>query len=127
MPLVEQELPTLPEHMDSPMVLVVRVTRSLVLCVCFVDRFLSFCTFSFGHCVVYFLRYADSNYPFCIFKFFLHYILLDIWYTFIYIVLSLRCDNYNAASVVRRFRYRHYLVIHLLNFANVLMVWIFLI
>ena len=31
----------------------VRVTRSYVLCVCFVDRCLSFCTFSFGHCVVY--------------------------------------------------------------------------
>jgi hypothetical protein len=30
----------------------VRVTRSLVICVCFVDRCLSFCTFSFGHCVV---------------------------------------------------------------------------
>ena len=30
----------------------VNVTRSLVLCVCFVDRCLSFCTFSFGHCVV---------------------------------------------------------------------------
>jgi hypothetical protein len=30
----------------------VRVTRSLVLCVCFVDLCLSFCTFSFGHCVV---------------------------------------------------------------------------
>ena len=28
------------------------VTRSLVLYVCFVDRCLSFCTFSFGHCVV---------------------------------------------------------------------------
>ena len=28
------------------------VTRSLVLCVCFVDRCLSFCTFSFHHCVV---------------------------------------------------------------------------
>ena len=28
------------------------VTRSLVLYVCFVDRWLSFCTFSFGHCVV---------------------------------------------------------------------------
>ena len=28
------------------------VTRSLVLCVCFVDRCLSFCTFSFGHCVI---------------------------------------------------------------------------
>jgi hypothetical protein len=30
----------------------VRVTRSLVLCVRFVDRCLSLCTFSFGHCVV---------------------------------------------------------------------------
>jgi hypothetical protein len=30
----------------------VRVTRSLVLYVCVVDRCLSFCTFSFGHCVV---------------------------------------------------------------------------
>ena len=29
----------------------VRVTRSLVLCVCFVDRCLSFCAFSVGHCV----------------------------------------------------------------------------
>jgi hypothetical protein len=30
----------------------VRVARSLDLCVCFVDRCLSFCLFSFGHCVV---------------------------------------------------------------------------
>jgi hypothetical protein len=30
----------------------VGVTRSLVLCECFVDRCLSFCTFSFGHCAV---------------------------------------------------------------------------
>jgi len=30
----------------------IRVTRSLVLCVCFVDYCLSFCTFSFCHCVV---------------------------------------------------------------------------
>jgi len=29
----------------------VRVTRSLVLCVCFEDRCLFFCTFSFDHCV----------------------------------------------------------------------------
>ena len=28
------------------------IIRSLVLCVCFVDRCLSFCPFSFGHCVV---------------------------------------------------------------------------
>ena len=30
----------------------VRVTRSLVLYVCFVDSCLSFCAFSFDHCVV---------------------------------------------------------------------------
>jgi hypothetical protein len=52
-PLVEQELPTLPEHLSSPPVFsAVRVTRSLVLYVCFVDRCLSFCPFSFGHCIV---------------------------------------------------------------------------
>jgi len=46
---------------------VTRVTRSLVLCVCFVDRCLSFCTFSFEHCVVC----SSSIYPFGIFKLFL--------------------------------------------------------
>ena len=52
-PLVEQELLTLPEHLNSPLIFSgVRVTRALVLYVCFVDRCLSFCTFSFGHCVV---------------------------------------------------------------------------
>ena len=51
--LVEQELLTLPEHMSSPPVFSgVCVTQSLVLCVCFVDRCLSFCMVSFGHCVV---------------------------------------------------------------------------
>ena len=51
--LVEQELLTLPEHLrPRPVFSGVRVTRSLVLCVCFVDRCLSFCLFSFGHCVV---------------------------------------------------------------------------
>jgi hypothetical protein len=49
--LVEQELLSLPEHLSSsPDFSGVRVTRSLVLYVCFVDRCLSFCTFSFGHC-----------------------------------------------------------------------------
>jgi hypothetical protein len=52
-PLVEEELLTLPEHLSShPVFSGVRVTRSLVLCVCFVERCLSLCTFSFGHCVV---------------------------------------------------------------------------
>jgi hypothetical protein len=50
-PLMEQELLTLPEHMSSPPDFSwVHVTRSSVLCVCFVDHCLSFCTFSFGHC-----------------------------------------------------------------------------
>jgi hypothetical protein len=47
-PLEEQELPTLPEHLSSPPV----VSRSLVLCVCFVDHCLLFCFFSFCHCLV---------------------------------------------------------------------------
>jgi hypothetical protein len=52
-PLVEQELLTLPEHLSSPPVFSgVRATRCLVLYVYFVDRCLSWCTFSFGHCVV---------------------------------------------------------------------------
>ena len=51
--LVEQELFTRPEHQSSPPVFSgVRVTRSLVLCDWFVDRWLSFRSFSFGHCVV---------------------------------------------------------------------------
>jgi hypothetical protein len=44
---------TRPKHLRShPVFSGVCVTRSLVLCVCFVDRFLSLCPFSFGHCVV---------------------------------------------------------------------------
>ena len=51
-PLVEQELSSVPVHPISPPVLSgVRVARFLVLCVCFVDRCLSFCPFSFSHCV----------------------------------------------------------------------------
>ena len=53
MPLVELELLTLPEHMNSlPNFIEVRVNRFLALCVHFVDRCLSFCTVSCGHCVV---------------------------------------------------------------------------
>ena len=73
-PLVDQELPTLPKHLSSPPVFSgVRVTRSLVLYVCFVDRCLSFCTFFFGHWAVC----SSSIYgfwlpPFGIFKLFSH-------------------------------------------------------
>ena len=86
---MEQELLTLPEHPSSPPVFNgVRVIRSFVLCVCFVDRWLPFYPFSFGHCVVcsssiygfwlplwyilaivlsVLLRFTDSDYPFGIF------------------------------------------------------------
>ena len=49
----------------------VLVTRSLVLCVCFVGRCLSFCLFSFGHCVVCSSSFTYSDSPFDIFKLFL--------------------------------------------------------
>ena len=54
---------TLPEHLSSPLVFSgCRVTRSLVLYVCFADRCLSFCPFSFGHCVVLSSSITDSDY-----------------------------------------------------------------
>jgi len=70
---MEQELLTFPEHMSSPPVFgVARVTRSLVLCVCFVDRCLYFCTFSFFCIVLYvILRFTDSDYTIGIFNVFL--------------------------------------------------------
>jgi hypothetical protein len=62
--LIEQKLLIFPEHLSSPPVFgVARVTRSLVLCVCFVDRCLYFCTF-FGevcHCVNLFTNPAISH------------------------------------------------------------------
>ena len=47
-------------------------TRSLVLCVCFVDRCRSFCPFSFGHCVVCPSIYRFWLPPFGIYKLFLY-------------------------------------------------------
>ena len=77
---MEQELLLLPEHLSSsPVFSRVRVTRSLVLYVCFVDRCLSFCIFSFGHCVVCSSIY-DSYCPFGIFKLFLQVTLADFGY-----------------------------------------------
>ena len=71
---MEQELPTLPEHLTSPLVLSgVRVAWSLIFCVvlCFVDCCFSFWSFSFGHCPPYFdlwilttpLISSSSSYP----------------------------------------------------------------
>ena len=84
-PLVEQDLLTIPEHLTSPPVFSgVRVTRSLVLYIYIVDRCLFFCTFSVP------LRYTDSDYPFGIFK-------LLLWHTAI-IVIAINCIwNCNAS------------------------------
>ena len=47
-----RRVPLVEQLSSSPVFNGASVTQSLVLCVCFVDRCLSFCTFSFGHCVV---------------------------------------------------------------------------
>jgi hypothetical protein len=74
-PLVKQEMLTLSEHLRSPPVFSgVRVTRSLVLYVCFVDHCLSFCTFSFGHCVFCF----SSIYGFWLLLWYLKNLLINI-------------------------------------------------
>jgi hypothetical protein len=67
--LVEQELLTLPDNVSSPTILSgVRVTWFLVLYVCFVNRCLSFCAFSFGHCAVCSSSIYGFGNPFGIFK-----------------------------------------------------------
>ena len=71
-PLVEQELLTHPEHLSSPSVFSgIRVTRSLVLYICFVDRCLSFVLLLLAIALSVLLRYTDSDCPFGIFKLFL--------------------------------------------------------
>ena len=85
MAIVEQKLPTLPEHMSSsPFLGGVHVTRSLVLCACIVDRCLSFCPFVLfllAIVISVLLRFTDSDYPFGIFKLF-----------------SLQCNRYTKTS-----------------------------
>jgi hypothetical protein len=78
-PLVEQE------HLSSsPFFSEVRVTRSLVLCVWFGDRCLSFC-FVFFLAIVLFvlLWFTDSDYPFGIFKHFLMFMEISHFYVFL--------------------------------------------
>jgi hypothetical protein len=78
-PLVEQVLLTPPEHLSSPTAFSgVRITRSLVLCVHFADRCLSFCTFSFGHCVVC----SSVFWPLCCLFFCLLAIVLSVLLSF---------------------------------------------
>jgi hypothetical protein len=65
-----QKLLSLVEHLSSPPVFSgVRVTRSFVLCVCFVDS----CPFVLFLLIIVLsvLRITDSDYPFGIFKLFM--------------------------------------------------------
>jgi hypothetical protein len=72
-PIVKQQLLTFLELLSSlPVISVVRVTRSLVLYVCFIYRGWSFCSFFLLAIVLSVLRrYMDSDYSFGIFKLFL--------------------------------------------------------
>ena len=68
-PLVEQELLTCPEHLRLPPVCCgVRVTRSLVFCVCFIDHCLSFFLFLLVIVLTVLLWFTSSNYPNCSYK-----------------------------------------------------------
>jgi hypothetical protein len=68
-PLEDQELRTLPEYLSSsPVFSGVQVTRSLVVCVCFVYRCLSFFIFILVIVLSGLLRFRVFDYPFRIFK-----------------------------------------------------------
>ena len=64
--LVEQELPTLPEHLSSPPYFSGFYVFVLQLVICLFVLFLLAIVLSV------LLRVTDSNYPFCIFKLFEH-------------------------------------------------------
>ena len=63
----------------------VRVTRSLVLYVCFVDRCLSFCSFSFDHCVVC----SSSIYGFWLSLWYLQTLLTIVWAKLIHCLMAI--------------------------------------
>jgi hypothetical protein len=66
-PLMKQEHITTPEHLSTtPVFSGVHVTRSLVLCICFVNRCLSF--FLLAIVLSGLHRFTHSDYPFGIFK-----------------------------------------------------------
>jgi hypothetical protein len=71
LPLVGEELLTIPEHLSSPPVFSgIRVTRSLVFCVMFCrSLFVSFVLFLWPLCCL--SLFTHSDYPFGIFKLFL--------------------------------------------------------
>ena len=96
---MEQELLTLPEHLSSPPVFIgVRVTRSLVLYACVVDRFFPFLLFLLAIVLSVLLRNRDPDCPFGIFKLF--FLLLIFRFPFnIYDINNIHCDKYRCVCV----------------------------
>ena len=81
--------------MSPPVCSGVLVTRSLVLCVCFVDRCLSFWPFYLFAIVLYIVlfRFTDIDYPFGIFKLFLTYEINCIIFNMLVIILNVQKDS----------------------------------
>ena len=103
-PLVELELLTLPEHLNSSLVFSgVRVNWFLVLCVCFVDRCLFFCSFSVRYCAV-----CSSIYRFWLPLWYLQTLLIE--YKYIKRTGMRHLDTLWAISRRRQYKYIHYLV-----------------
>jgi hypothetical protein len=75
----------------TPMFSGFRVTRSLVLYVCFVDRYLSFCPFSLTIVSSVRLRFMDSDYPFGIFKLSLVFRMVIFVCLFVFLCFILFC------------------------------------
>jgi hypothetical protein len=98
--LMEQELLTLPEHLSSPRLIVgFVVTRSLVLCVCFVDRCVYFCVFLLTIVLSVLLRFTDSDYPFDIFKDLLSSLCLSFMCMFCRSLCVLLCVSFDHCVV----------------------------
>ena len=72
-PLVEQELPTLPEHLNTPTIFSGFVLLDLQFYMYFLQIVVCpFVLFLLAIVLSVLLRYTDSDYPFGIFKLFLH-------------------------------------------------------
>jgi len=93
-PLVEQELLTLPEHLSSPPVC--SGVRSLVLYVCLVDHCLSLCPISFGHCVVCSSSIYGFWLPLWYLKLFLKFLKIKTasGFLYIYVVMYFKSPTY---------------------------------
>ena len=98
-PHVEQELLILPEHLSSsPVFSSVRVPRSLVFCVCFVDR--CFVLFLLAIVLSVLLRFTDYDYPFGIIKLFINETNVIHNMYVIYVMIAQDLDSQNIRQCI---------------------------